>query len=98
MTTFFGVSIPPTPDGDAIRLRVLQILNTLTYREREIIKLRYGIGDGDTYTLEEVGKIFKVTRERVRRVEAEAIKKLQHPLRMEKLRECLEDAKCTAIH
>ena len=50
----------------------------VAYREREIIKLRYGIGDGYTYTLEEVGKIFKVTRERVRQVEAKAIRKLQH--------------------
>jgi RNA polymerase primary sigma factor len=57
------------------------VLKTLTYREREILKLRYGIGDGYTYTLEEVGKIFKVTRERVRQVEAKAIRKLQHPVR-----------------
>lgn len=52
-------------------------LKMLTYREREIIKLRYGIGDGYTYTLEEVGRIFKVTRERVRQVEAKAIRKLR---------------------
>ena len=57
------------------------VLGTLTYREREIIKLRYGLGDGFTYTLEEVGKIFKVTRERVRQIEAKAIRKLQHPIR-----------------
>ncbi|MCH2363303.1 MAG: sigma-70 family RNA polymerase sigma factor, partial [Planctomycetes bacterium] len=57
------------------------VLGTLTYREREIIKLRYGLGDGYTYTLEEVGKIFKVTRERVRQIEAKAIRKLQHPIR-----------------
>jgi RNA polymerase primary sigma factor len=62
-----------------------QILDTLTYREREIIKLRYGLGDGYTYTLEEVGKIFKVTRERVRQIEAKAIRKLQHPRRSRKL-------------
>lgn len=61
------------------------VLKTLTYREREIIKLRYGIGDGYTYTLEEVGRIFKVTRERVRQVEAKAIRKLQHPVRSRKL-------------
>ena len=59
--------------------KIEQVLKTLTYREREIIKLRYGIGDGYTYTLEEVGRIFKVTRERVRQVEAKAIRKLQHP-------------------
>ncbi|MFH1422509.1 MAG: RNA polymerase sigma factor RpoD [Planctomycetota bacterium] len=57
------------------------VLNTLTFREREIIKLRYGLGDGYTYTLEEVGKIFKVTRERVRQIEAKAVRKLQHPVR-----------------
>ncbi|MEK6738619.1 MAG: RNA polymerase sigma factor RpoD [Planctomycetota bacterium] len=61
------------------------VLETLTYREREIIKLRYGIGDGYTYTLEEVGKIFKVTRERVRQIEAKAVRKLQHPIRSRKL-------------
>ncbi|NOR64734.1 MAG: RNA polymerase subunit sigma-70, partial [Candidatus Scalindua sp.] len=58
---------------------------TLTYREREIIKLRYGIGDGYTYTLEEVGKRFMVTRERVRQIEAKAVRKLQHPIRSRKL-------------
>jgi RNA polymerase primary sigma factor len=57
------------------------VLKTLTYREREIIKLRYGLGDGYTYTLEEVGRIFKVTRERVRQIEAKAVRKLQHPVR-----------------
>lgn len=66
------------------------VLKTLTYREREIIKLRYGIGDGYTYTLEEVGRIFKVTRERVRQVEAKAIRKLQHPVRSRKLEGFLE--------
>ena len=53
--------------------------------EREIIKLRYGLGDGYTYTLEEVGRIFKVTRERVRQIEAKAVRKLQHPVRSRQL-------------
>ncbi|QYU67587.1 sigma-70 family RNA polymerase sigma factor [Leptolyngbya sp. 15MV] len=70
---------------DMLKSRIEQVLRTLTYREREIIKLRYGIGDGYTYTLEEVGRIFKVTRERVRQVEAKAIRKLQHPVRARKL-------------
>ncbi|MFG0329533.1 MAG: sigma-70 family RNA polymerase sigma factor [Phycisphaerales bacterium] len=70
--------------NDMLRERIEQVLKTLTYREREIIKLRYGIGDGYTYTLEEVGRIFKVTRERVRQVEARAIRKLQHPVRSRK--------------
>ena len=62
----------------------------LTYREREIIKLRYGLGDGYTYTLEEVGRIFKVTRERVRQIEAKAVRKLQHPVRSRQLEGFLE--------
>ncbi len=70
---------------EMLKDRIEEILKTLTYREREIIKLRYGIGDGYTYTLEEVGRIFKVTRERVRQVEAKAIRKLQHPVRARKL-------------
>ncbi|MGH7243901.1 MAG: RNA polymerase sigma factor RpoD [Phycisphaerales bacterium] len=70
---------------DMLKARIEVVLKTLTYREREIIKLRYGIGDGYTYTLEEVGRIFKVTRERVRQVEAKAIRKLQHPVRARKL-------------
>jgi RNA polymerase primary sigma factor len=61
------------------------LLKTLTYREREIIRLRYGLGDGYTYTLEEVGRIFKVTRERVRQIEAKAVRKLQHPVRSKQL-------------
>ncbi|MEX0775941.1 MAG: RNA polymerase sigma factor RpoD [Phycisphaeraceae bacterium] len=71
--------------SEMLRHRIEQVLKTLTYREREIIKLRYGIGDGYTYTLEEVGRIFKVTRERVRQVEAKALRKLQHPVRARKL-------------
>ncbi len=70
---------------EMLKDKIESVLKTLTYREREIIKLRYGIGDGYTYTLEEVGKIFKVTRERVRQVEAKALKKLQHPVRARQL-------------
>jgi RNA polymerase primary sigma factor len=70
---------------EMLKERIDTVLKTLSYREREIIKLRYGIGDGYTYTLEEVGRIFKVTRERVRQVEAKAIRKLQHPVRARKL-------------
>lgn len=66
------------------------VLKTLTYREREIVKLRYGLGDGYTYTLEEVGRIFKVTRERVRQIEAKAVRKLQHPVRSCQLKGFLE--------
>jgi RNA polymerase primary sigma factor len=74
-----------TAGSEMLKDRIDEVLKTLTYREREIVKLRYGIGDGYTYTLEEVGRIFKVTRERVRQVEAKAIRKLQHPVRARKL-------------
>ena len=70
---------------EMLKDKIENVLGTLTYREREIIKLRYGIGDGYTYTLEDVGKIFKVTRERVRQIEAKAVRKLQHPIRSRKL-------------
>jgi len=77
---------------EMLKNRIEGVLKTLTYREREIIKLRYGIGDGYTYTLEEVGRIFKVTRERVRQVEAKAIRKLQHPVRARKLQGFVENS------
>ncbi len=91
--SYFGDFIPDEKAEDPVssatqemlKDKIEQVLKTLTYREREIIKLRYGIGDGYTYTLEEVGRIFKVTRERVRQVEAKAIRKLQHPVRARKL-------------
>jgi RNA polymerase primary sigma factor len=71
--------------NEMLKEKIEQVLKTLTYREREIIKLRYGLGDGYTYTLEEVGRIFKVTRERVRQIEAKAVRKLQHPVRSRQL-------------
>jgi RNA polymerase primary sigma factor len=84
------------PDGTAespatgasqemLRTRINKVLKTLSYREREIIKLRYGLGDGYSYTLEEVGHIFKVTRERIRQMEAKAVRKLQQPSRSQEL-------------
>ncbi len=75
---------------EMLKDKIDQVLKTLTYREREIIKLRYGLGDGYTYTLEEVGRIFKVTRERVRQIEAKAVRKLQHPARAKQLQGFLE--------
>jgi len=74
-----------TATQDMLREKINSVLGTLSYREREIIKLRYGIGDGYTYTLEEVGRIFNVTRERVRQIEAKAVRKLQHPVRRREL-------------
>jgi RNA polymerase primary sigma factor len=84
------------PDGTAespsngaqqemLRIRIANVLKTLSYREREIIRLRYGLGDGYSYTLEEVGHIFKVTRERIRQIEAKAVRKLQQPIRSQGL-------------
>jgi RNA polymerase primary sigma factor len=70
---------------EMLRKRILKVLKTLSYREREIIKLRYGLGDGYSYTLEEVGHIFKVTRERIRQIEAKAVRKLQQPSRSQEL-------------
>ena len=64
-----------------LRDKIDHVLKSLTYREREIIKLRYGLGDGYSYTLEETGRIFKVTRERIRQIESKALKKLQHHTR-----------------
>ncbi len=70
---------------EMLRTRISKVLKTLSYREREIIKLRYGLGDGYSYTLEEVGHIFKVTRERIRQIEAKAVRKLQQPSRSQEL-------------
>ena len=66
-------------------VQAVKALKSLGYREREIIRLRYGLGDGYSYTLEEVGHIFQVTRERIRQIEAKALKKLQQPMRSQKL-------------
>ena len=74
-----------TASNSILREKIEQLLKTLTWREREIVRLRYGLQDGYTYTLEEVGRIFKVTRERVRQIEAEAVRKLQHPIRSQHL-------------
>ena len=76
--------------NEMLREKIEGLLKTLTYREREIIRLRFGLGDGYTYTLEEVGRIFKVTRERVRQIEAKAVRKLQHPVRSQQLEGFLE--------
>lgn len=77
---------------EMLKERIESVLDSLTFREREIIKLRYGIGDGYTYTLEEVGRIFRVTRERVRQIEAKAVRKLQHPVRARRLSGFLDGA------
>ncbi len=75
-----------------LREKIDELLKTLTFREREIVRLRYGLADGYCYTLEEVGRIFKVTRERVRQIEAKAVAKLQHPVRSSELAEYVADS------
>jgi RNA polymerase primary sigma factor len=69
-----------------LRDQLNRVLSTLTRREEKVIRLRFGLGDGTPRTLEEVGTIFNVTRERVRQIEAKALKKLQHPSRARKLK------------
>jgi RNA polymerase primary sigma factor len=73
--------------------KIGHVLKSLTYREREIIKLRYGLGDGYSYTLEETGRIFKVTRERIRQIESKALRKLQHHTRSIHLKGFVEAGK-----
>ena len=64
-----------------LKEKIDAVLRTLTYRQREIIKLRFGLGNGFTYTLDEVGRIFNLSKERVRQIEAKAVRKLKHPVR-----------------
>ncbi len=73
-----------------LREQLADVLNTLTERERLVLQYRFGIGDGCPRTLEEVGKMFKVTRERIRQIEAKALRKLRHPTRSRKLRNFLD--------
>jgi len=80
---------------DSLKQRIAEVLGGLDYREREIIRLRYGLADGCAYTLEEVGKIFSVTRERVRQIETKAVRALQHPVRARQL-SCFVDARLVA--
>ncbi|MEC8556700.1 MAG: sigma-70 family RNA polymerase sigma factor [Planctomycetota bacterium] len=96
----FGEFIEDNDHGNPIRNasngllrdKIDTLLKSLTYREREIIRLRYGLVDGYSYTLEEVGRIFKVTRERVRQIEAKAVSKMQNPVRAQHLSGYLKPA------
>jgi RNA polymerase sigma factor RpoD-like protein len=76
--------------NSVLREQLERVLDTLTEREREVLKLRFGLEDGYSRTLEEVGHIFEVTRERIRQIEAKALKKLRHPSRNKILRDYLE--------
>ena len=73
-----------------LREQLEEVLGTLTEREQKVLKLRFGLEDGRARTLEEVGKEFKVTRERIRQIEAKALRKLRHPSRSRKLKDYLE--------
>jgi RNA polymerase primary sigma factor len=87
-----GVSSPlELASQGLLKDSINQVLRTLTHREREIIKLRYGLDDGYTYTLEEIGRIFRVTRERVRQIETRAVRKLQDSARNRHLAGFLDD-------
>ena len=90
------------PDDDApapaeaasftlMKEQLLDVLDTLTPREEKVLRLRFGLDDGHQRTLEEVGKEFKVTRERIRQIEAKALRKLRHPSRSKKLRDYLDE-------
>ena len=73
-----------------LREQLIEVLDTLTPREQKVLKLRFGLEDGRGRTLEEVGKRFEVTRERIRQIEAKALRKLKHPSRSKKLKDYLE--------
>ena len=81
---------PDAASAQLLREQVQEVLNSLTERESRVLKLRFGLEDGRTRTLEEVGREFGVTRERIRQIEAKAIRKLRHPSRSKKLRDYLE--------
>jgi RNA polymerase primary sigma factor len=91
--SYFGEFLEDHREGEplrdmhqlALKNRLAEVLESLDYREREILRLRFGLADGYSYTLEEVGKIFSVTRERVRQIENKAVRALQHPTRARKL-------------
>ena len=76
--------------GTILYDEIAEILNTLTEREEVVLRLRFGLGDGERRKLEEVGERFGITRERVRQIETKAIRKLRHPLRARRLKGFLD--------
>jgi len=79
-----------TASNELRKDQISDVLDTLTPREQRVLRLRFGLEDGRSRTLEEVGKEFKVTRERIRQIEAKALRKLRHPTRSRKLKDYLE--------
>jgi RNA polymerase primary sigma factor len=75
---------------ELLKGHINEVLETLNPREQKVLELRFGLRDGRTRTLEEVGKEFGVTRERIRQIEAKALRKLRHPSRSKRLRDYLE--------
>lgn len=75
---------------EMMKKQLEDVLDTLTDREENVLRLRFGLDDGRTRTLEEVGKVFGVTRERIRQIEAKALRKLRHPSRSKQLKDFLE--------
>jgi RNA polymerase primary sigma factor len=82
-----SVSPFKTLENNEASSRIEEVLSSLTEREEKIIRMRFGIGIGTEHTLEEVGKFFNLTRERIRQIEIKALKKLRHPARSKMLRE-----------
>ena len=85
--------VPVPADAAAFTLlkeQLIEVLGTLTEREQKVLRLRFGLDDGRARTLEEVGKEFNVTRERIRQIEAKALRKLRHPSRSRKLKDYLD--------
>jgi RNA polymerase primary sigma factor len=103
--SYFGEFVQDHRDEDplydthqqALKQRIEDAMQGLNYREREIIRLRYGLADGYSYTLEEVGKIFSVTRERVRQIESKAVRKLQQPYRCQSLAAFIDGIEIQAV-
>ena len=75
-----------------LKEKTATVLRTLTSREEKVIKMRFGLEDGSEHTLEEVGQCFAVTRERIRQIEAKALRKLRHPSRSSKLKSFVVEA------
>ena len=76
--------------SNMLKQQILEVMDTLTPREQKVLRLRYGLDDGRTRTLEEVGREFNVTRERIRQIEAKALRKLRHPSRSKRLKDFLD--------
>ena len=74
-----------------LKEQTAQVLHTLSPREEKVVKMRFGLEDGSEHTLEEVGRSFAVTRERIRQIEAKALRKLRHPARSRKLKAFLDE-------